>query len=67
MSKRSICRTETEYKVHDFYKFQAVHEKLAVDEITKGCFETNNQMVKCDPREGKYMADSKILGKGYFG
>ena len=29
---------------------------MAVDEITKGCFEPNNQMVKCDPREGKYMA-----------
>jgi tubulin alpha len=27
-----------------------------VDEITTSCFETGNQMVKCDPRTGKYMA-----------
>ncbi len=27
-----------------------------MDEITKNCFEANNQMVKCDPRKGKYMA-----------
>ena len=32
---------------------KAYHEKLAVDEITKSCFEPNNQMVKCDPRKGK--------------
>ncbi len=25
-------------------------------EITDACFEPNNQMVKCDPRNGKYMA-----------
>ena len=36
--------------------FQAYHEKLSVDEITKNCFEPENQMVKCDPRKGKYMA-----------
>lgn len=35
---------------------KANHEKLAVDEITKACFEPNHQMVKCDPRNGKYMA-----------
>jgi tubulin alpha len=35
---------------------QAYHEKLTVDEITKNCFEPSNQMVKCDPRKGKYMA-----------
>lgn len=35
---------------------KAYHEKLAVDEITKACFEPGSQMVKCDPREGKYMA-----------
>lgn len=35
---------------------KAYHEKLTVDEITKNCFEPNNQMVKCDPRKGKYMA-----------
>ncbi len=27
-----------------------------MDEITKNCFEPNSQMVKCDPRKGKYMA-----------
>lgn len=27
-----------------------------MDEITKNCFEPENQMVKCDPRKGKYMA-----------
>jgi len=35
---------------------KAYHEKLSVDEITKVCFEPDNQMVKCDPRKGKYMA-----------
>ncbi|ULU00274.1 hypothetical protein L5515_003903 [Caenorhabditis briggsae] len=34
----------------------AHHEILSVDEITKSCFETDNQMVKCDPKNGKYMA-----------
>ncbi|KAI9482532.1 tubulin alpha-1 chain [Zychaea mexicana] len=32
------------------------HEQLSVPEITTSCFESNNQMVKCDPRKGKYMA-----------
>ena len=31
---------------------KAYHEKLSVDEITKVCFEPDNQMVKCDPRKG---------------
>ena len=35
---------------------KAFHEKLGVDEITRACFEPDNQMVKCDPRKGKYMA-----------
>jgi len=35
---------------------KAYHDTLGVDEITKVCFEPNNQMVKCDPRKGKYMA-----------
>ena len=35
---------------------QAMHEANSVDDITKKCFEPNNQMVKCDPRTGKYMA-----------
>ncbi|XP_050731829.1 tubulin alpha-3 chain-like [Eriocheir sinensis] len=35
---------------------KAYHEQLSVPEITKACFEPANQMVKCDPRNGKYMA-----------
>ncbi|KAI8147942.1 tubulin alpha-1 chain [Fennellomyces sp. T-0311] len=32
------------------------HEQLSVAEITTSCFETSNQMVKCDSPQGKYMA-----------
>ncbi|KAJ8350297.1 hypothetical protein SKAU_G00254270 [Synaphobranchus kaupii] len=35
---------------------KAYHEQLSVSEITNSCFEPANQMVKCDPRHGKYMA-----------
>ncbi|XP_034445674.1 tubulin alpha 5 [Hippoglossus hippoglossus] len=35
---------------------RANHEQLTVAEITSACFEPSNQMVKCDPRNGKYMA-----------
>ncbi|KAF9283621.1 Tubulin alpha-3C/D chain [Mortierella alpina] len=35
---------------------KAFHEQLNVQEITSACFETTNQMVKCDPKNGKYMA-----------
>ena len=35
---------------------KAYHEQLTVAEITSACFEPVNQMVKCDPRHGKYMA-----------
>jgi len=34
----------------------AFHESNSVSEMTIACFESNNQMVKCDPRQGKYMA-----------
>ncbi|NXK21752.1 TBA1C protein, partial [Arenaria interpres] len=37
-------------------KEKAYHEQLSVPEITNACFEFSNQMVKCDPRRGKYMA-----------
>ncbi|KAK9886978.1 hypothetical protein WA026_019235 [Henosepilachna vigintioctopunctata] len=35
---------------------KAYHEGMSVSEITAELFEANNQMVKCDPRQGKYMA-----------
>ncbi|XP_040848457.1 tubulin alpha-1C chain-like [Ochotona curzoniae] len=35
---------------------KAYHEQLSVAELTNACFEPANQMVKCDPRLGKYMA-----------
>merc|ERR1711874_732754 len=35
---------------------KAYHEQITVSEITNACFEPANQMVKCDPRHGKYMA-----------
>lgn len=35
---------------------KAAHEKLSVAELTAECFEASNQMVKCDPKHGKYMA-----------
>ena len=35
---------------------KAYHEQLSVAEITNACFEPANQMVKYDPRHGKYMA-----------
>ncbi|RDA92997.1 hypothetical protein CP533_5500 [Ophiocordyceps camponoti-saundersi (nom. inval.)] len=35
---------------------KAAHESNSVQEMTMSCFEPNNQMVKCDPRHGKYMA-----------
>ena len=38
------------------FNFQAMHEAISVDEITKKCFEPSCQMVKVDPRNGKYMA-----------
>ncbi|WVN85336.1 tubulin alpha-1A chain [Cryptococcus depauperatus CBS 7841] len=35
---------------------KAFHESNSVYEMTISSFESNNQMVKCDPRQGKYMA-----------
>ena len=35
---------------------KAYHEQFTVAEITTSTFEPDNQLVKCDPRHGKYMA-----------
>ncbi|XP_030758423.1 tubulin alpha-1 chain-like [Sitophilus oryzae] len=35
---------------------KAQHEQLSVAQLTNACFEPANQMVKCDPRKGKYMS-----------
>ncbi|KAG0005843.1 Tubulin alpha-2 chain [Modicella reniformis] len=35
---------------------KALHEQSTVNDITSSCFELSSQMVKCDPRKGKYMA-----------
>jgi len=37
-------------------KSKSGHEAFKVAELTFQCFEPNNQMVVCDPRNGKYMA-----------
>lgn len=42
--------------MHSFIVEKAYHEQLSVAELTNACFEPSNQMVKCDPRRGKYMA-----------
>jgi len=35
---------------------KAFHEDFSVAQLTKACFTPSNQMVKCDPKKGKYMA-----------
>ena len=35
---------------------KAGHEKMSVAELTTASFDPRNQMVKCDPREGKFMS-----------
>jgi tubulin alpha len=34
----------------------ANNEALTVQQITQMCFQADSQMVKCDPRNGKYMS-----------
>lgn len=35
---------------------KAMHDPLSTNQLMMSCFEPANQMVKCDPREGSYMA-----------
>uniref|UniRef100_A0A915PQQ9 Tubulin alpha chain n=1 Tax=Setaria digitata TaxID=48799 RepID=A0A915PQQ9_9BILA len=42
--------------LRQIFSEKAFHEQLSVSEITNKCFEPGSQMVKCDPRNGKYMA-----------
>ncbi|XP_063535098.1 tubulin alpha-1 chain-like [Cydia strobilella] len=35
---------------------RAYHETMSTNQLMMACFEPANQMVKCDPRNGKYMA-----------
>ncbi|KAF6340722.1 tubulin alpha 1a [Rhinolophus ferrumequinum] len=42
--------------IYDICRRNLDIEQLSVAEITNACFEPANQMVKCDPRHGKYMA-----------
>jgi len=35
---------------------KVTHEVNSVADMTYSCFESGNQMVKCDPKDGKYMA-----------
>ena len=35
---------------------KARHEGITVEDLTSKAFEPQNQMVKCDPRHGRYMA-----------
>ncbi len=36
--------------------YKAMHHSVNVDTITRSCFEKSNQMLRCDPSRGKYMA-----------
>ena len=46
---------------------KATHETNSVADMTYSCFEAGNQMVKCDPKDGKYsMSSSPRLLSGRF-
>lgn len=40
---------------------KAVHEAVTVSDLTSDLFKLDNQMVKCDPSNGKYMGEFEIL------
>ncbi|KAF8270906.1 Tubulin/FtsZ, GTPase domain-containing protein [Lactarius quietus] len=44
---------------------KASHEQNTVAEMTFACFENGSQMVKCDPKDGKYMAVSSRRSAPY--
>ena len=39
---------------------KALHEGLDVTEMTKECFQPNNQMVKCDPTKGQIISEGNF-------
>jgi tubulin alpha len=51
-------KTSIYYQLREIFRFllaeKAYHEQLTVAEITNAVFEPANQMVKCDPRHGKF-------------
>ena len=32
------------------------HEQMSIAELTSACFDSKNQMIRCNPEDGKYMA-----------
>ncbi len=45
---------------------KAYHERLTVADITAACFDRRGQMVKCDPKLGKYMACCLLYRGGVY-
>ncbi|XP_071801049.1 tubulin alpha-2/alpha-4 chain-like [Asterias amurensis] len=45
---------------------KAHHARITVADISGACFEPGNQMVKCDPRRGKYMSCSMMYRGDVF-
>lgn len=36
--------------------YKATHSRTTISQVTRACFEQSNQLLKCDPTRGKYMA-----------